>query len=46
MTKAISTDKHNQIIYYLNLGKSLREVASICNIGKSTISEIKKSKDF
>ena len=44
MTKAISTDKHNQIIYYLNLGKSLREVASICNVGKSTVSEIKKGK--
>ena len=43
MVKVISTNKHNKIIYYLRLGKSLRETASVCNVGKSTISEIKQT---
>jgi transposase len=44
MTKAISTEKRNEIICHLNLGMSLRKTASICNVGKSTVSNIKKGK--
>ena len=41
MPKVLSKDKHQEIICYIKEGLSVRNIASKCNVGKSTVSEIR-----
>ena len=41
MPKQLSKEKHQEVQYYLNEGLSIRETATKCGVGKSTVYEIK-----
>ena len=41
MPKVLSKNKHQEIIHYIKEGLSVRDIASKCDVGKSTVSEIR-----
>lgn len=44
--RSISADKEKSIILHLNQGKSIRKVADLCGISKSTVSNVRKAQKF